>query len=483
VQLSEDRLANLLGPWTSGHGPRSRRLGERLATLVEQGVLAEGTRLPTERALAARLGVSRTTVAAAYDLVRDRGLAVSRQGSGTEVRRPAGASRGPRGTSTMFASLGGAAPGVIDLSLAETPSAEPTRRLLAGFDPVSVATACGDTGYQPYGWGPLRADLADLLGGQGLPTSVDGLVVTTGAQQAIWLATQVLTRPGDTVLVEEATYPGALEVFRRQGLRVVPVPTDASGPLVDALDHAVTRLRPTLAYLIPVGNNPTGAVWSASRFKAVCARLAASGVSVIDDRVPAPLARPDERVPHLATRLGGDQVVTVGSLSKTAWAGLRTGWLVTSPRVATDVVAARIASELSPPVPSQVLARHLLPHLDELAAEVRLRVAESEHAARSVIEGAGVGWELPAMRAGAWLWATLPGHDGASLAAAAERFDVLVTPGGVFSADARQADRIRISVVLPADVVAEGAHRLVAAWRSLGTGAPPRRSAPASLVF
>ena len=217
MQLPEDRLANLLGPWTSGTGPRSRRLGERLATLVEQGVLAEGTRLPTERALAAHLGVSRTTVAAAYDLLHDRGLAESRQGSGTEVRRPAGASRGPRGTSTMFASLGGAAPGVIDLSLAEPPSAEPTRRLLCGVDPVAVATACGDTGYQPYGWGPLRADLADLLGSDGLPTSVDGLVVTTGAQQAISLATQVLTRPGDLVLVEEATYPGALEVFRTRG--------------------------------------------------------------------------------------------------------------------------------------------------------------------------------------------------------------------------------------------------------------------------
>jgi DNA-binding transcriptional MocR family regulator len=245
----------------------------------------------------------------------------------------------------------------------------------------------------------------------------------------------------------------------------------------------VSRLRPTLAYLIPVGNNPTGAVWSASRFEAVCARLAASGVSVIDDRVPVPLAPPEVRVPHLATRLGVDQVVTVGSLSKTAWAGLRTGWLVTSPRVATDVVAARIASELSPSVPSQVLARHLLPHLDDLAAEVRLRVAESEQAARGVLEGAGAGWELPPMRAGAWLWARLPAHDGASLAAAAERHDVLVTPGGVFSADARQADRIRISTVLPPEAVAEGARRLVAAWQSLGTGAPPRRTTPASLVF
>src|SRR5215211_1029171 len=119
MRVTDDHLGLLLGAWDDGPGPRFRHLADRIGDLIGDGVLGDGALLPTERSFARRLGVSRATVAAALDDLSARGLVESRQGSGSRVRRPRGTPPGPRGTSAMFASLGGVPSGTIDLSLAE----------------------------------------------------------------------------------------------------------------------------------------------------------------------------------------------------------------------------------------------------------------------------------------------------------------------------------------------------------------------------
>jgi DNA-binding transcriptional MocR family regulator len=474
MRISDDRLVSLLGAWDEGAGPRWHRLAGRIAGLATKGVLEDGLLLPTERALSRRLGVSRATVAAAYDELAGRGLLESRQGSGSRIRRPAGAPPGPRGTSAIFTTLGAAPDGMIDLSLAESRSAEITRALIAELDPRWLTAHIQGTGYLPQGLPELREAMAGWLRDRGHPARADEMVITVGAQQAINLALQVLCPPGSTLLVEEATYPGVLEVARRLGLRPISVPGDEHGLDVDALRSLVHRFRPALLYVIPVANNPTGHVWSPARLDEVAAIAARAGLPVLDDRTSEPLAPPVLRVPGLATRLPAELVVTVASLSKIAWAGIRVGWLISSPGLTREVIATRIAADLAPPLTSQALVLHLVPELERIAEAVRADEAISIAATIDAISDLLPSWRTEGHRAGSWVWARLPEPIADRLADAAERQGVIVTPGPVFSAEARLQDRVRLAAVDPPDVLREAVRRLARAWEVVHAGRSDR---------
>lgn len=214
------RLAELLGRWSSGSEPLYRKLAARLEGLVERGEIPADGRLPTERALAAELAVSRNTAVAAYDVLRDRGLVERRRGSGTFVRRPPRPGRGVVAEfNPMFLHLLDPVPNLIDLTCAAPPQP-------AYLAEVVAEAAVGDfgIGYHPSGIPALRQAIADHYAAQGVPTDPAQIVVTSGAQQAISLLAQLFLRPGDAVAVEELTYPGALDAFRGGGARILGVP-------------------------------------------------------------------------------------------------------------------------------------------------------------------------------------------------------------------------------------------------------------------
>jgi DNA-binding transcriptional MocR family regulator len=488
TSASDHELAAFLGAWRAkGGGPLAGQLGARLTRLVDDGLLSAGTRLPTERGLAGALGVSRSTVTAAYRDARDAGRLDSRQGSGTWVRqgprrpqdrtgrhpaRSAGA--GP------FDTLGRSDADVIDLSLAETRCDQHTRALLADVLataphwPVDVATG---TGYHPQGLPDLRDLVAAYLRSARTgerPVHADDVLVTTGAQQAISLCATALAAPGSTVLVEEASYPGALAAFRQAGLRALPVPTDGRGPLPDALADLVARTRPALCYLIPVGNNPTGVVTPAERLDRLADVLARNGVTVVEDRTAAPLADPATVPAPLSARLPAGGVVTVGSMSKVAWAGLRIGWAAAAPHLLRELLAARLAADLAGSLVSQWLAARLMPHLERLAGAVRADVAGTQRALATALAAELPDWRGPAPQAGAWRWVQVPG-DARLVARAARAEGVVVSSGPEFSAQGTLTDRLRLAAVMPPDVVAEGARRLRRAWEPLAGSTSVRR--------
>ncbi len=466
MKLDVDRLSRLLGAWSTGPGPGtlSGRLADRIAALVDDGTLSDGTLLPTERALASHLGVSRTTATAAYRQLRARGNIESRQGSGSRVCLPPGRPAGSRGANAMLRNLGAVPTDVIDMALAETRVAEATMDIWRRLPPDWLATAMSGTGYHPAGLADLRHGLAGHLAGGGLAAEADGIVVTTGAQQAIALAAQVWCPPGGTVVVEEATFPGALEVFRRLGQNVVAVPTDPGGPVVEAFEEILARHRPSLAYLVPVGANPTGFTTDPRRIEQLARLLDRYRVPVIDDRTPAPLLRAGRAPAHLAGLLPPTAVVTVGSTSKIAWAGIRTGWAVTHPDLATELIAARLASDLAGSVPSQLLLQALLPHLDDLAAQAREVVSRSFDALTTSLTEHLPDWTWSAPHAGAWLWVRTGRQDSSVFAEIARQQGVLITPGAAFSAEARCGDHIRLAAVEPPATVTEGVRRLALAW-------------------
>lgn len=414
-------------------------------TVVGGFTLGEGVRLPTERALARRLGISRTTATAAYGHAKQTGRVTSRQGSGSFVALPPDAPRGPRGTSALFTELAAPRQQGINLSLAETPTGPHTAPLIAQLDLARLARAAAETtGYSPQGLSILREAIAAHLGRLGRAVDPDVIVATSGAQQAIALTAQALCPPGAAVLVEDTTFPGALEVFRRLGLRIVSVPTDDEGPVPDALDDLAVRLLPALAYLVPAVHNPTGRVCGRRRVEAVAAVLARHRLQVIDDRTSELLALPERRSPPLAEYLPSGQVVTIGSLSKVAWAGLRTGWLVTDARLGREIVAARIAAELSGSSVAQAVAAEVMPHVPELAALIRADIAAALDAVTAALASELPDWTWATPAHGAWLWVRLPTADAVRFAEEAAHRGVRVAPGPVFSAEARHGDRFRL---------------------------------------
>lgn len=214
LQMEPIELGGRLGRWSPGRGPLPVLLAARLRRLIDEGELPPGEPLPPDRALASALAVGRSTVVAAYDLLRRDGRIVRRQGSGTQVAGTARAAARPTTGAPLFLHLLEPRDGVIELTCAAPGTPPP--ELAAAYASIVPALAGirGDIGYRPMGHPVLRAAIAERYTRRGIRTSPDRILVTTGAQQALSLLARAFLSPGARVLVEAPTYHGALEVFR-----------------------------------------------------------------------------------------------------------------------------------------------------------------------------------------------------------------------------------------------------------------------------
>src|SRR5476651_1332815 len=237
--LTARTLSQLLGDWRAlESGSAYAGLADRIRLLVLDGRIPLGTRLPAERELAGMLALSRTTVTAAYALLRDAGFLVSTQGSGSVARLPHLAPRAPKEDR----------PDVLDLSKATLP-AYPGVAAAATRAAAELPAYLGNSGFDTVGLGVLREAIAGRYRMRGLPTEADEILVTIGAQHAIALVSRVLLSRGDNVLVESPSYPHAIEALRDAGgrLRQVSVSTEA-GWDESGLEQVLRRSSPTLGY-------------------------------------------------------------------------------------------------------------------------------------------------------------------------------------------------------------------------------------------
>ncbi len=321
LQMKPIELGARLGRWSSGRGPLPVLLAARLRRLIDEGELPPGEPLPPDRALASALAVGRSTVVAAYDLLRRDGRIVRRQGSGTQVAGTARAAGRPTTGAPLFLHLLEPRDGVIQLTCA-APGTPPPELAEADTSIVpTLAGICGDIGYHPMGHPVLRAAIAERYTRHGICTGPDRILVTNGAQQALSLLARAFLTPGAPVLVEAPTYHGALEAFRDAAAVPRALPVGLSG-----LEMAARQHRPALAYVISTFHNPTGSVLSPLARRTLAEAAAATGVPLIDDEVLADLGFPGEQAPPPLAAYA-DTVISVGSLSKTVWAGLRIGWV------------------------------------------------------------------------------------------------------------------------------------------------------------
>ncbi|PVZ11762.1 GntR family transcriptional regulator [Actinomycetospora cinnamomea] len=482
-------LARLLTGWRDGtvRGEAGHTaLAARITSLLADGRLAVGTRVPSERELAAALGVGRGTVAAAYDRLRESGHLHRRRGSGTwtalPATAPAAASTAPV---TPFAPMGDWVPGrrpdgpeVIDLAHA-APWAPMEAMAEAGARALAeLPTHLAGTGYDVLGLPALREGIAARLSDQGLHTSPDEVMVTAGAQHAHALVARALVRPGDRVLLEQPTYPGAIDLVRHVSARPVPVAMGERdgrpGWDVEAMAAAMRAGAPALAYLVADHQNPTGAVMSAETRAAVVAAAGRHGVPiVVDDCLremwldapgPPPLGA------YAAAAGGGTPVITTGSLSKTVWGGLRIGWMRAPRTLLRRIAAARSSDDIATPVLEQLVAVNLLGRLDEIVATSRRMYAHRRDHLRAALAAALPEWHAPSPSGGFSLWVDLGAPRSSALVEAAARHGVHLAAGPRFGTGGAFEQHLRLPYTLSTDALDDAVARLADAWDALGAG-------------
>ncbi|MGW0033921.1 aminotransferase-like domain-containing protein [Streptomyces sp. NPDC003314] len=312
----------------------------------------------------------------------------------------------------------------------------------------------------------LRTAVAGRLTARGLPTDADDLLVTTGSQQALTLLTTALVDPGAVVLVEDPCYLAALQTFGFAGARVVPVPTDDEGVVPAALEEIAAREKPTLLYLVPTFQNPTGRTLPAGRRTAVADAAARHGFWIVEDDPYGELRYEGERVPWIAAAPeAADRTVLLGSFSKVMAPGLRLGYLRAPAGLRRSCVVAKQAADLHTSTIDQAAAARYLrdSDLDAHVAVIRAAYRERRDAMLDGLPAAlpgGSRWNRP--EGGMFVWVTLPeGYDATALLKTAVGHEVAYVPGAPFFCGAPDPGALRLSFTThSADEIGEGLRRL-----------------------
>jgi DNA-binding transcriptional MocR family regulator len=475
-------LTDLLGRWPAADGPLYRLLATRIARLADTGELPAGLRLPAERDLAVALSVSRNTVAAAYQVLRDEGMAESRQGAGTRIvphrTTPAAVHR----ANGFFAGLLEQAVVEADLSLAAVDCAPQVAAALTDpetlLDRAELDALTRTSGYFPHGLPGLRSAIASHLAERlDLPASPSQVIVTTGGQQALDLLIRSEVLPGQPVAVEDPTFPGVLDALHRAGAGVIGMPVLGSGQGLDPdrLEHVIRTHRPAMVYLIPTHHNPTGLVMPAgARHRVAQIAAAHPDTLFVDDMTLAELPLHEgDRIPPLAA-LGQDQapkpnLVSVGSLSKLYWGGLRTGWIRGSEGLIARLAAAKAAADQGSTAFQQATVAALLRGQHEIIVKWRGEWLRTRYdALAGALRASLPGWTWPEPDGGLCVWARLPGQaDSSAFAQAALRQGVALVPGRLLSAGYGGASNagtgfVRLAFTQPPDVLRAAVRKLAA---------------------
>jgi DNA-binding transcriptional MocR family regulator len=488
VPVTGAGFAASLGSWAQRPGPVYRRLAEGLKEAIERGELGASSRLPAERTLARLLAVSRTTVVAAYELLRQQRLVESRQGSGTRVvgaARRAGPFREDAAGSfrrhPVYRRLIEGSGGTIEFLGAHLPACEEVRRDFPAPDRAALAELAKGPGYMPMGLPALRRAVAAHVTGWGLRTSEAQVLVTSGAQQAIGLAASLFLDRGDPVVVENPTYLGAIDIFTAQGARLCPVPLGPSGVDVEALRDLLLRVKPRLLYLMPTYQNPTGAVLS-ERDRRRVARLAEeTGVPIVEDNTLADLSLGPAPPPPIAAFAGKTPVLTIGSMSKLFWGGLRMGWIRASEEVLARAAKLKIMADLGGSLIGQLAAARLLSEAAKVKQARRREIRERLDRLTRLLARHLPGWSWVPPAGGLSLWVKLPHGDASEFAQVALRHGVSVVPGPLASPDGGCTSHLRVPYVLEAEPMTEGVLRLSRAWAAYGGHAAPARKTRSDL--
>jgi len=458
-RITARALSRALGGWRTRE-PAYEALADGIRLLCLDNRLAPRTALPAERELAHALALSRTTVAAAYRSLRDTGHIESLRGSGS-VTLPLGRREHYRD-----------AVGEDDIDLTQaSPAAWPGLAGVISEVSADAAAMVARAGYDMVGSLALRSAIADRYAQRGIDTSPDHILVTTGAQSAIHLLASTLLRRGERVVIETPTYPHAADAFRHAGGRLVGVPvTTSDGWDLDRAVQAFDRARPSIAYLMPQFQNPTGRCMSETEQDVILSAAAAAGTIVIVDETTGELAV--EATPAPAPAMASGDVVRLGSLGKTVWGGLRIGWIRASRSLVRRLVAARPPRELGTPEFEQAVAARLLPRMPEILAQRATLLREGRDALATALRAGIPEWGVPDVDGGVSLWIELDAPLSSGLVIAARRRGLHLSAGPRFSAEGGHERHLRVPFTAPPEQLRRTAAVLADVWPGVRAAAP-----------
>jgi 2-aminoadipate transaminase len=451
------------------HIPLYIQLRDQLRSLVHAGDLRPGDRIPASRELAQNLGVHRTTVANAYAELESEGLIQGHVGRGTFIRA--------NGNSLSLTPpppvlpMGNGTNGLRwELLFADERSEEILSRLTAEapenalsfvlarpdekFFPIEELQICAQTVLRREGsdilnlgasdgYGPLKAALLDLLRSEAIPAKQETLLITDGCQQALDLIAKAFVRAGDTVILENPTYPGASGVFQSVRARClgVPVQTHAEpgipmGMDLDALETTLSQNRVKLLVLTPDFQNPTGVSMPLDSRRRVLELAGRYQVPVVEDHIYSRLNVREEKIPSLKQLDRSNLVIHIDSFAKVAFPGLRVGWIVAPPAAIERLRIVKQMSDLHTDQLAQATLAEFLrrglfqKHLTRMRKLYRERLLSLDESLRKLMPE-GTRWTRP--EGGMCLWLELPpGFDASELMIHAKERGVLFAPGRYF---------------------------------------------------
>lgn len=473
--LTARSLENLLGDWRTQGAAAYLTLAERIRLLVLDGRVPVDTRLPAERDLSERLGVSRTTVTAAYRHLREAGYLDSVRGSGSAARlpgvRPTAAPSHDAGFLDFSQATTPAIPGLADDARAAAEEL-PLHLLGHGFDPVGIPS--------------LREALAQRYADRGLPTSPDQIMVTIGAQHAIALLARTLISRGDRAVIEVPTYPHSYEALRAAGARLVAVgitpesdgaagtafDTDvAAADEADDLVQAIRFSNPAMAYLIPDFHNPTGRSMTIEARERMLAAASRQGTIIVADETTAEMDidRPNSYLPLAAY---GDAVL-IGSVGKTVWGGLRLGWIRAEAPLIRRLVANRSHNDLGTPILDQLVVKQVLQRMDDVLAIRREQLRVGRDHLEGRLAEAFPEWTVPHVNGGLATWVNLGTPVSSQLALGARANGLIIAAGPRFGIDGAFERFLRIPIGYTPEETDRAVEALARSWAALGSHPVP----------
>ncbi|MFN4349253.1 MAG: PLP-dependent aminotransferase family protein [Hylemonella sp.] len=324
------------------------------------------------------------------------------------------------------------------------------------------------------GYNPLREQLAAFMGSKGVQVAADGLIVTTGSQQALDLIGKTLVDPGAKVIVEAPTFLATIQCFRLYGAQVIGAPIDADGVQVDKLEQLIAEHKPRFVYLIPTFGNPSGATLSLERRKRILELAVKTKTVVIEDDPYGDLyfgKAPPPSLLALTAQVPGsrDWLVHCGSLSKVLSPGLRVGWMIAPPELLAKATMCKQFSDAHTSTFAQATAAQYLKagRMPATLAHVReVYAGRAKTMGECLKKELGDAIEFTQPGGGLFFWAKLTGANGklkdaGELAKRAIEKGVAFVPGAPFYATNPDASTLRLSfATVGEDKIREGVERL-----------------------
>jgi 2-aminoadipate transaminase len=312
--------------------------------------------------------------------------------------------------------------------------------------------------------------IVEVMGAEGMLPDPEDVIVTTGGQQAIDLLCKTLIDPGDAVICEAPTYPGAIPVFCSYQADTIQIECDGEGMRIDELEATLERLetegrRPKFVYSVPTFQNPAGVTMSLERRQRLVELARSREMLVVEDNPYGLLRFGGDSLPPLYQLDGGDFVIYVGTFSKILSPGIRLGWAVAPPPVMEKVVLGKQASDLCTSTLTQYFVREYFgegrwrEYIESLVGIYRER-RDAMLAALQRYFPPQATWTEP--EGGLFVWATLPPYiDTGDLLAKALREDVAFVPGQAAYVDGRGRNSMRLNFSAGGeDEIREGIRRI-----------------------